>query len=86
MEDKKDDIKTIREEKLARLLLCPIKRVSEDICPIADFLEKSFVERVLWLEDQSRTRLSMIVQQCEACSTRPCGQVNGQSPSPEKKS
>ncbi|MDR0417821.1 MAG: hypothetical protein LBH08_00030 [Puniceicoccales bacterium] len=67
MDNKKDGLRAKRNEKLAKLLLFSKKRKSADCCPIADFLEKSFVERVLWLEDQSHARLDALLQQCEMC-------------------
>ncbi|MDR1366715.1 MAG: hypothetical protein LBJ13_02280 [Puniceicoccales bacterium] len=67
MDNKKDGLKITREEKLAKLLLFSKKHISANFCPITDFLEKSFAERVLWLEDQSRAQWDALIQQCETC-------------------
>jgi hypothetical protein len=68
--DKKDlekEVASARVEKVAKLMLLSEKNVPED-CLLYGVLKKSFVERVLWLEDQTKFTLDHIIAQCEACN------------------
>ncbi|MDR1434937.1 MAG: hypothetical protein LBI77_00845 [Puniceicoccales bacterium] len=57
-----------REEKLAELLAMHSKNISKIECPLREFVKKSFAERVLWLEDRTKSQLTSIVNQCENCN------------------
>jgi hypothetical protein len=57
----------IRVEKMAKLMVMARKEVEGMDCCLQEFLEKSFVERVLWLEDQTKHSLDNLIAQCEAC-------------------
>jgi hypothetical protein len=54
-------------EKLAQLLLKSVEEVSKENCPLYDFLSNPFIERVLWLEDLSKSQLKDFVKHCEMC-------------------
>jgi hypothetical protein len=57
----------IRVEKMAKLMVMAPRKVEGIDCCFQEFLAKSFVERVLWLEDQSTHSLDNLIAQCEAC-------------------
>jgi hypothetical protein len=59
------------EEELARLILMPGKSIKDQECPLLQLMEKSFMERVLWLEDQSKEQLDTIIKRCSKCGK--CG-------------
>jgi hypothetical protein len=65
--DLEKEVARVRVEKMARWMLLSEKNVSKD-CPLHKILEKSFIERVLWLEDQTKFTLDHIIAQCEACN------------------
>jgi hypothetical protein len=60
-------IEKTREEKLAKFILRSWKNIKDPECPFLRLMEKSFLERVLWLEDQSREQLDNIVRRCGDC-------------------
>jgi malonyl CoA-acyl carrier protein transacylase len=57
----------IRVEKIAKLMVMPYWKAGGMDCRLREFLEKSFIERVLWLEDQTKFSLNNMIAQCEAC-------------------
>jgi hypothetical protein len=60
-------IKKTREEKLAELILKSGKSIRDLECPFLPLIEKSFIERVLWLEDQNKEQLDNILKRCSNC-------------------
>ncbi|MDR2813004.1 MAG: hypothetical protein LBB05_04455 [Puniceicoccales bacterium] len=57
----------IRVEKMAKLMLISEKNLPED-CPLYEILKKPFIERILWLEDQTKFSMDCTIAQCEACN------------------
>jgi hypothetical protein len=55
-----------RMEQMAELMLMSEKNIPKD-CPLRKILEKTFIERVLWLEDQTKHSLDVIITQCRNC-------------------
>jgi hypothetical protein len=71
MNDSKKDLEKevaeARTEKMAKLMLVSEKDIPED-CLLYEVLKKSFIERILWLEDQTKPTLDHIIIQCETCN------------------
>ncbi|MDR2371532.1 MAG: hypothetical protein LBD60_00030 [Puniceicoccales bacterium] len=65
--DSKKEIVEARTEIMAKLMLVSEKDIQED-CLLYGVLKKSFIERILWLEDQTKPTLDYIIVQCEACN------------------
>jgi hypothetical protein len=60
-EDAKEQV-----EKMVKLMLV-LKKTVPDSCPLGEVLKKSFLERVLWLEEQTKSSLEYVMAQCKAC-------------------
>ncbi|MDR2806800.1 MAG: hypothetical protein LBB11_01420 [Puniceicoccales bacterium] len=61
----------IDEEKLAELMLMPEKNILGKHCPFRGLIERSFIERALWLQARTRSQLYAMIMQCEACAQCP---------------
>lgn len=66
-EETENDDKIVRARKLANLLLRDCNPAQDDPCPLREYLKKSFAERVLFLEEQAREDLEMMLAKCELC-------------------
>jgi hypothetical protein len=56
-----------RVEKMAKLMLLSEKNIPKG-CLLHEILKKSFIERILWLEDQTKFTLDSIIAHCETCN------------------
>jgi hypothetical protein len=65
-QDFEKDAAKARIEKIVKLLLMPKGDIAKD-CPLREILKKSFIERVLWLGDQTKFSINHIIVQCETC-------------------
>ncbi|MDR1590692.1 MAG: hypothetical protein LBR92_01715 [Puniceicoccales bacterium] len=65
-QDSKRKVAKEQVEKMVKLMLV-LKKNVPDSCPLGEVLKKSFMDRVLWLEDQTKDSLEKVITQCKAC-------------------